>query len=76
MPDSAPPDQPVSPQDAAPSAADPAPQPNQPANPGANYANCREVWAILGRPITPQDPGFRDKFDGDNDGIGCESRPR
>ena len=67
---------PPPPQDAAPPAADPAPQPNQPANPGASYANCREVWAILGRPITPQDPGFRDKFDGDHDGVGCESRPR
>lgn len=76
VPESAPPDQPAPPQDAASPAADPAPQPNQPANPGASYANCREVWAILGRPITPQDPGFRDKFDGDHDGVGCESRPR
>ena len=67
---------PPPPQNVAPSAVNPAPQPGAPAGSGANYANCREVWAILGRPITPQDPGFRDKFDGDRDGIGCESRPR
>lgn len=76
VPESVPPDQPASPQDAAPPAANPAPQPGAPGGSGASYANCREVWAILGRPITPQDPGFRDKFDGDHDGIGCESRPR
>lgn len=76
VPASVPTEPPPPPQDAAPPAANPAPHPNQPANPGASYANCREVWAILGRPITPQDPGFRDKFDGDHDGIGCESRPR
>lgn len=74
VPDSAPPDQPAPPQDAAPLVVDP--EPGSPAGPGASYANCREVWAILGRPITPQDPGFQNKFDGDNDGIGCESRPR
>lgn len=76
VPASVPTDQPAPPQDAAPPAANPAPHPNQPANPVASYANCREVWAILGRPITPQDPGFQNKFDGDHDGIGCESRPR
>ncbi|WP_363317044.1 excalibur calcium-binding domain-containing protein [uncultured Mobiluncus sp.] len=65
---------PPPPQDAASSAANPAP--GAPGGSGASYANCREVWAILGRPITPQDPGFQDKFDGDHDGIGCESRPR
>lgn len=74
VPASVPPDQPAPPQDAAPPAVDPAP--GAPGGSGASYANCREVWAILGRPITPQDPGFRDKFDGDHDGIGCESRPR
>lgn len=74
VPESVPPDQPASPQNVAPPAADPAP--GVPAGPGASYANCREVWAILGRPITPQDSGFRDKFDGDHDGVGCESRPR
>lgn len=76
VPESVPPDQPASPQDAAPPAANPAPHPGAPGGSGASYANCREVWAILGRPITPQDPGFRDKFDGDHDGVGCESRPR
>ncbi len=76
VPESVPPDQPASPQDAAPPAANPAPQPGAPGGSGASYANCREVWAILGRPITPQDPGFQNKFDRDNDGVGCESRPR
>lgn len=41
-----------------------------------NYANCREVWAAIGRPIMSNEPGYKEKFDGDRDGVGCESRPR
>jgi len=38
------------------------------------YQNCTAVKAAGAAPIYPGDPGWQDKFDGnDNDGIGCES---
>lgn len=40
---------------------------------GAFYANCTEVKAAGAAPIYPGDPGWQDKFDRDNDGVGCES---
>lgn len=40
------------------------------------YANCTDVWARHGGPILRTDPGYRSKFDGDDDGIGCENPPR
>ncbi|CAB4909490.1 unannotated protein [freshwater metagenome] len=40
---------------------------------GASYANCTEVKAAGAAPIYPGDPGWQEKFDRDNDGVGCES---
>ncbi len=37
-----------------------------------SYANCSEVRAAGAAPIRRGDPGFRDKFDRDGDGVGCE----
>ncbi len=43
------------------------------------YADCTEVWAALGRPITEADEGYPatkpNIFDADSDGIGCEDNP-
>jgi len=51
---------------------DPVPAP-APA-PDVFYQNCTAVKAAGAAPIYPGDPGWQDKFDGnDNDGIGCES---
>jgi endonuclease YncB( thermonuclease family) len=36
------------------------------------YANCDAVRAAGAAPIRAGDPGFQQKFDRDNDGIGCE----
>lgn len=36
------------------------------------YQNCTAVRAAGAAPIYPGDPGFQQKFDRDNDGIGCE----
>jgi endonuclease YncB( thermonuclease family) len=36
------------------------------------YANCSEVRAAGAAPIFPGDPGWREKFDRDKDGVGCE----
>lgn len=47
-----------------------------PPQPQAPYANCKEVWNSLGRPIRSTDPGYSRKLDGDGDGVGCETRPR
>lgn len=44
-----------------------------------SYANCRDVWNRLGRPIYPSDPGYTAgprKLDGNSDGVGCEQDPR
>jgi len=40
------------------------------------FQNCTQVWEVLGRPIREGEPGFHSGLDGDNDGIGCETRPR
>ncbi|RFU21786.1 GmrSD restriction endonuclease domain-containing protein [Geodermatophilus marinus] len=36
------------------------------------YADCTEVRAAGAAPIRRGDPGWRDAFDGDGDGVGCE----
>lgn len=36
------------------------------------YENCDEVRAAGAAPIYRGDPGFREKFDRDGDGVGCE----
>ncbi|MFC0674225.1 excalibur calcium-binding domain-containing protein [Brachybacterium hainanense] len=38
-----------------------------------SYASCEEVRAAGKAPIRDGDPGFRAAFDGDGDGVGCES---
>ncbi|WP_258062411.1 DUF1524 domain-containing protein [Arthrobacter sp. B0490] len=49
-----------------------APAPVAPA-PAASYANCAAVRAAGAAPIYAGTPGFEAKFDGDGDGVGCES---
>lgn len=54
-----------------------APQPEAVAAPAPSvsdvyYANCTAVRAAGAAPIYPGQPGFRQAFDRDNDGIGCE----
>ena len=39
------------------------------------YQNCADVWADRGTSIFKGDPDFRDKFDADGDGEGCEEQP-
>ncbi|MHA7209701.1 GmrSD restriction endonuclease domain-containing protein [Arthrobacter sp. MDT1-65] len=56
----------------APVAPAPVPAPVAPA-PGASYANCSAVRAAGAAPIYAGTPGFEAKFDGDGDGVGCES---
>ena len=44
-----------------------------------SYANCKDVWNSIGRPIYAGEPGYtsgRGKLDGNSDGVGCESDPR
>jgi len=48
------------------------PDPNIP----ARFRNCTHVWEVLGRPILAGERGFHSGLDRDNDGVGCESRPR
>ncbi len=57
----------------------PAPAPRQapapapaPAPPSVYYQNCDAVRAAGAAPISPDDPGWQEKFDRDNDGIGCD----
>lgn len=45
----------------------------------SSYANCKDVWNTLGRPIRAGEPGYvagHGKLDGDGDGVGCEKDPR
>jgi hypothetical protein len=53
--------------------APPAPAAPAPAATGASYATCSEVKAAGAAPILVGQPGFRPTFDGDGDGVGCES---
>jgi hypothetical protein len=39
---------------------------------GAYYSNCDEARAAGVAPIYAGEPGYRDKLDGDADGIACE----
>lgn len=39
------------------------------------YQNCADVWADRGGPIYKGDPDFRDKFDANNNDVGCEEQP-
>lgn len=54
----------------------PAPVRATPVNNSPYYANCRDVWNRLGRPIRSHEPGFHSGLDHDGDGVGCERRPR
>jgi len=40
------------------------------------FRNCTHVWQVLGRPIRRGEAGFHSALDRDNDGVGCERRPR
>lgn len=44
-----------------------------PAEDGVVYANCAEVKAAGAAPIRIEEPGFSTAFDGDGDGVACES---
>lgn len=55
------------------SEAAPAPAPPATAAPDASYATCGEVEAAGAAPILAGQPGFLPEFDGDGDGVGCES---
>lgn len=57
----------VPPQSAPPPAPAPAPDPS------VSYENCAAVRAAGAAPIRPGDPGWQQKFDGDGDGVGCDS---
>lgn len=50
-----------------------APAPAPAPAPSASYASCAEVRAAGAAPIRVGDPGWRPQFDGDGDGVGCES---
>lgn len=52
----------------------PAPAPVPALSPPSDvrYANCDDVRAHGADPIYPGDPGWQEKFDRDNDGVGCE----
>jgi endonuclease YncB( thermonuclease family) len=54
------------------------PEVSEPDNPNipARFRNCTHVWEVLGRPILAGERGFHSGLDRDNDGVGCESRPR
>ena len=54
---------------AAPAPAAPAPAPAVP----VTFQNCAAVRAAGAAPIRPGDPGWEQKFDGDGDGVGCDS---
>ncbi|MBG9982147.1 thermonuclease family protein [Aerococcaceae bacterium DSM 111020] len=55
------------------SATEPAPAPViQNPDGSVYYENCKAVRAAGAAPIRPGDPGWDPKFDGDNDGVGCE----
>ena len=56
----------------APPAAPAAPPAAPPANNGP-FANCDAVRAAGRAPILRGEPGFQQKFDRDNDGVGCEN---
>ena len=49
----------------------PAPQPSE----SHRFQNCADVEAAGEAPIRKGHPDFREKFDADGDGIGCELRP-
>lgn len=61
---------PVAPAPVAPEPVAPAPIAPAPAAP--YYQNCDAVRAAGAAPIRPGDPGFQPKFDGNDDGVGCE----
>jgi len=46
-------------------------------SPTFTYADCTAVWTARPGPIYPGDYGWQSDLDGyDNDGIGCESKPK
>ena len=42
---------------------------------GDYWARCRDAYAAGTVPIYRGEPGYRDRLDGDNDGIACEPYP-
>ena len=50
----------------------PAPPPVVPLTPSVSYENCDAVRAAGVAPLTPEQPGWEDKFDRDKDGLACE----
>jgi hypothetical protein len=65
------PDQPLPDGGHAPGAAAAAPA-SAPDPADVHYENCAAVRAAGAAPIHPGDPGWRDEFDGNHDGVGCE----
>ncbi|MGY1721921.1 GmrSD restriction endonuclease domain-containing protein [Blastococcus sp. SYSU DS0533] len=57
---------------AAPPATD-GPAPDAAAAPMPGYTDCAAVRAAGAAPIHRGEPGFSERFDGDGDGVGCES---
>jgi hypothetical protein len=54
-----------------------APIQNTEPSPAFTYADCTAVWTARPGPIYPNDYGWQSDLDGyDNDGIGCESKPK
>jgi hypothetical protein len=47
-------------------------EPEYRVEPVPSYATCEDVRAAGKAPIYPGQPGYKDSFDRDNDGIGCE----
>jgi hypothetical protein len=39
------------------------------------YDDCAAVWSALNRPIFKEDEGYRELFDWDANGVGCEDNP-
>ena len=57
---------------APPAPAPPAPAPPAPAPATVYYANCAAARAAGAAPLRAGQPGYREKMDGDRDGIACE----
>ncbi|WP_420100305.1 excalibur calcium-binding domain-containing protein [Corynebacterium sp.] len=72
------PPQRTTPRATAPAPRQTAPRPAVPRQtaPTRIYQNCTAVWNDLHRPIRRGERGYAPHLDRDNDGIGCETRPR
>jgi hypothetical protein len=54
--------------------AEPSPEPTE-VTPRPIYDDCAAVWLDLGRPVFQEDQGYRELFDWDANGVGCEDNP-